>query len=305
MTEPDLTDPRRPEHRLAYRAAVDRPRLALPEGKRVAIWPVVNVEHWLIDNPMPRQILVAPTGAALLPDLPNWAWHEYGMRVGFWRLLEACAARGIRPTLSINGSVCEAYPRVAHAAHAAGWEFMGHGFHQVPTHRVADEPAMIARTLDAIRAVTGTLPRGWLGPGLTETLDSPDHLAAAGLDYVGDWVVDDRPCHIRTAHGPLVALPYSVELNDIPLLAIQHHRADEFVERALAQLARLAAESASDGPLGGAKVMGFAIHPYITGVPHRIGLLERLLDACLARDDVWFAQGGDLVDWYRSSGDDA
>ena len=303
MTEPDFSDPRRPEHRLAYRAAIDRPRLALPGGKRVALWPVVNVEHWLIDNPMSRQVLVAPTGAALLPDLANWGWHEYGMRVGFWRFLAAFEARGIHPTLSINGSVCEAYPRVAEAAHAAGWEFMGHGFHQVPTQRIADEPAMIARTLDAIRAVTGSNPRGWLGPGLTETLDSPDHLAAAGLDYVGDWVVDDRPCRIATATRPLITLPYSVELNDIPLLAIQHHRADEFVDRALAQLERLAAEAAGDGPLGGAKVMGFAIHPYITGVPHRIGLLERLLDACLARDDVWFAQGGDLVDWYRDTGD--
>jgi peptidoglycan/xylan/chitin deacetylase (PgdA/CDA1 family) len=304
-TEPDFSDPRRPEHRLAYRAAIDRPRLALPGGKRVAIWPVVNVEHWLIDNPMPRQILVAPTGAPLLPDLANWGWHEYGMRVGFWRLLAAFEARGLRPTLSINGSVCEAYPRVAQAAHAAGWEFMGHGFHQVPTHRIADAPAMIARTLAAIRAVTGANPRGWLGPGLTETLDTPDHLAAAGLDYVGDWVVDDRPCRIATATRPLIALPYSVELNDIPLLAIQHHRGDEFVARAIAQADRLATEASGDGPLGGAKVMSFAIHPYITGVPHRIGLLERLLDTLLARDDVWFVQGGDLVDWYWSTGDAA
>lgn len=300
-----ISDPRRPETRLAYRAAIDRPRIALPEDKRVAVWPVVNVEHWLIDNPMPRQILVAPTGAPLLPDIANWGWHEYGMRVGFWRFLEVFERRGIRPTLSINGSVCEAYPRIAKAAHAAGWEFMGHGFHQVPTHRIEDEPAMIARTVEAIRHLTGSAPRGWLGPGLTETLDTPDHLKAAGIEYVGDWVVDDRPCRIATAHGPLIALPYSVELNDIPLLAIQHHRADEFVARAVETVERLSAEAAGDGPLGGAKVMGFAIHPYITGVPHRIGMLERLLDALLARPEVVFRQGGDLVDWYLGTGDDA
>ena len=298
-------DPRRPENRLAYRAAVDRPRLELPGGKRVAIWPVVNVEHWLIDNPMPRQILVPPTAASLLPDLPNWAWHEYGMRVGFWRVLEGFSARDVRPTLSINGSVCEAYPRVATAARDAGWEFMAHGFVQVPTHRTADEPGMIARTVETIARFTGAAPRGWLGPGLTETLDTPDHLRAAGIDYVGDFVVDDRPCRVATEHGPLVALPYSVELNDIPLLAIQHHRADEFVERALANLDRLAFEAGSDGPLGGAKVMGFAIHPYITGVPHRIGLLERLLDTLLARDDVVFMQGCEILDWYLGTGDDA
>lgn len=299
------TDPRRPENRLAYRAAIDRPRIRLPEGKHVAVWPVVNVEHWLIDNPMPRQILVAPTGAPLLPDIANWGWHEYGMRVGFWRFLDMFEKRGIRPTLSINGSVCEAYPRIAHAAHAAGWEFMGHGFHQVPTHRIEDEPAMIGRTVETIRRFTGASPRGWLGPGLTETLDTPDHLKAAGIAYVGDWVVDDRPCRLATAHGPLVTLPYSVELNDVPLLAIQHHRADEFVERALAQAERLASEAAGEGPLSGAKVMGFAIHPYITGVPHRIAMLERLLDALLARPDVLFWQGGDILDWYLGTGDDA
>lgn len=297
-------DPRRPENRLPYRAAIDRPRLSLPGGRSVAIWPVVNVEHWLIDNPMPRQVLVAPTSAVLLPDVPNWAWHEYGMRVGFWRFLDAFARRDIRPTLSINGSVCEAYPRVAAAARDAGWEFMGHGFHQVPTHRIEDQPAMIARTVETIARFTGAPPLGWLGPGLTETLDTPDHLAAAGIRYVGDWVVDDRPCRIATRHGPLVTLPYSVELNDIPILAIQHHRAEEFVERALAQVDRLAAEARSEGPLGGAKVMGFAIHPYITGVPHRIGVVERLLDALRARPDVLFWQGGDLLDWYLGTGDD-
>ncbi|ACA14968.1 polysaccharide deacetylase [Methylobacterium sp. 4-46] len=298
-------DPRRPERRLAYRAAVDRPRLVLPGEKRVVVWPVVNVEHWLIDNPMPRQVLVAPTAAALLPDLPNWAWHEYGMRVGFWRFLDAFARRGIRPTLSINGSVCEAYPRVAAASRDAGWEFMGHGFHQVPTQRVEDEPAMIARTVEAIARFAGGPPLGWLGPGLTETLDTPDHLAAAGIRYVGDWPMDDRPCRLRTRHGPLVTLPYSVELNDIPVLAIQHHGAEEFLARALAQVERLAAEAASAGPLGGAKVMGFAIHPYITGVPHRIAVVERLLDALAARSDVLFWQGRDILDWYLGTGDDA
>ena len=110
----------RPEERLRYCATIDRPKVALPGGKAVAVWPVVNVEHWLIDNPMPRQVLVAPTGAQLLPDVANWAWHEYGMRVGFWRLLAAFEKRKIRPTLSINGSVCTAYPRISQAAHAAG-----------------------------------------------------------------------------------------------------------------------------------------------------------------------------------------
>jgi allantoinase len=297
--------PLSPHERLAYVASIDRPALALPGGKSVVVWPVVNVEHWLIENPMPRQVLTAPTGAALQPDLANWAWHEYGMRVGFWRILEAFRSRGIRPTLSINGSVCLDYPRVAGAARDEGWEFMGHGFVQVPTHKAADQAGMIARTVGAIADFTGKAPTGWLGPGLTETLETPDLLAAAGIGWIADWVVDDLPCRLRTANGTVLTMPYSVELNDIPLIMIQHHRAGEFCERALAQLERLAAEAAGSGPFGGAKVMSFAIHPYISGVPHRIGVLEGLLDALLARDDILFWQGQEIHDWYLASIDRA
>jgi peptidoglycan/xylan/chitin deacetylase (PgdA/CDA1 family) len=294
----------RPEERLTYTASIERPRLSLPGGALVGLWPVVNVEHWLIDNPMPRQVLVAPTGAQLLPDVANWAWHEYGMRVGFWRLLRAFASRGVRPTLSINGSVCIAYPRIARAAHEAGWEFMGHGFVQVPTHKVADQPEMIERTCAAIAAVTGRRPVGWLGPGLTETLETPDHLARAGIGYIADWVVDDLPCRLRTAHGEVLTMPYSVELNDIPVQMIQHHVAQEFRDRTIATARRLLAEAANPGPEGGARIMSFAIHPYITGVPHRIGMLEELLDELRALEGLKFMQGGEIADWYRATGCD-
>jgi allantoinase len=294
----------RPELRLRYAASVDRPRVELPKGK-VALWPVVNVEHWLIDNPMPRQVLIAPTGAALLPDLPNWAWHEYGMRVGFWRLLDAFERRGVRPTLSINGSVCVEYARIANAAHAAGWEFMGHGFVQVPTHKVADQARMIADTLAAIRVTTGKPCTGWLGPGLTETAETPDLLAAAGIQWIADWVVDDKPCRLKTASGDVLTMPYSVELNDIPVQMIQHHAGPEFGARALATAKRLLAEAASPGPLGGAKVMSFAIHPYITGVPHRIDAFEAMLDALLSLDGIVPMQGDEIAKWYRECGDRA
>jgi len=294
----------RPEQRLRYVASIDRPRLSLPAGKHVAIWPVVNVEHWLIDNPMPRQVLVAPTGVALQPDLPNWAWHEYGMRVGFWRMIEAFRSRGIKPTLSINGSVCVAYPQIAQAAHAESWEFMGHGFIQEPTHRVADQAAMIAKAVDAIRGVTGGVCAGWLGPGLTETAETPDLLAEAGIRYIADWVVDDLPCRLQTKHGTVLTMPYSVELNDIPVQMIQHHAAREFHERAVETATRLLAEAASPGPLGGAKVMSFAVHPYISGVPHRIGMLEALLDKLMAMEGAVFMQGRDIADWYLGTGCD-
>ncbi len=264
-------------------------------------WPIVNVEHWLIENPMPRQVLVAPTGAALQPDLANWAWHEYGMRAGFWRLLAAFETRGIRPTLSINGSVIDAYPRVAGAARDAGWEFMGHGFVQVPIHREADQHAMIRRTVETIRAFTGEDCLGWLGPGLTETLDTPDILAEAGVRYIADWVVDDLPCRLATLSGTVFTMPYTVEMNDIPVQMIQHHSGGELESRAHRTADRLAREARAGA---GAKIMSLAIHPFITGVPHRIDAFEALLDDFLARGDIAFLQGRDILRWYEAADDD-
>jgi hypothetical protein len=300
-----MTEPLRPEERLAYTAAIDRPRIALPDGKSVAVWPVVNVENWRIENPMPRQVLVAPTGAALQPDMANWAWHEYGMRVGFWRFAEAFARHGIRPTLAINGSVVVDYPRLAGAARDAGWEFMGHGWHQVPTHRIDDQKAMIARSVEMLSAFTGERVAGWLGPGLTQTLETADHLAAAGIGYIADWVVDDLPCRLRTASGTVLTMPYSVELNDVPMIMIQHHAAREYLDRTLAQADRLIAESRKPGPMGGPKVMAFALHPFILGVPHRIGVLETLLAELASRPELVFMQGREIMDWYLASGDPA
>ncbi len=215
----------KPEQRLEYQASIDRPRLVLPNGKRVAVFIVVNVENWDIARAMPRQVLTAPQGASVSPDLPNWAWHEYGMRVGFWRLKAALDAHGIAPSMTINGTVPAAYPRVTQAARDAGWEFMGHGFRQIATHLVEDQRAMIRDAIAALREAAGHDIVGWLAPGLTETLETPDLLAEAGIRYCADWVVDDLPCTIRTAHGPMLTMPYSVELNDIPMMMIQHHAA--------------------------------------------------------------------------------
>jgi allantoinase len=290
-----MSDTMKPHQRLAYQASIDRPPLTLPGGARVAVFLVVNIERWDIDRAMPRQVLSAPQGATVIPDLPNWAWHEYGMRVGFWRLKAALDLHGIAPTLAINGAVPAAYPRVTSACREAGWEFMVHGYHQMATHLVEDQRAMIRNAIDSLRAAGGHEPVGWLAPGLTETLETPDLLAEAGIRYCADWVVDDLPCRIETAHGPLLTMPYSVELNDIPMMTIQHHRAEELYDRIVAQFERLYEEA----PEQGAKVMGLAIHPYISGVPHRIGWFERALAYLAGRPGTLFWQGRQIMDWYN------
>ena len=182
-----------PRERCEYSAIVDRPPLKLPGGARLAFWTIVNYEVWDISRPMARQVLPAPTGQVLLPDVPNWSWHEYGMRVGVWRFFDLFRRLAIRPTLSINARVCEDYERVARAAHEAGWEFMGHAYEQGPMHLIEDQQAMIERSVGVIERFTGAKPVGWLGPGLTQTYDTPELLAAAGIKYIGDWVYDDEP----------------------------------------------------------------------------------------------------------------
>jgi peptidoglycan/xylan/chitin deacetylase (PgdA/CDA1 family) len=291
-----------PVERLRYTAPADRPNHSLPGGQKLILWPVVNIENWLIENPMPRQVLVAPTAAVLQPDLPNWAWHEYGMRVGFWRFLEMFERLSIRPTLSINGSVIEAYPRVAIAARDAGWEFMGHGWVQVPTHKMPDQREAITRTVKTIADFTGRACRGWLGPGLTETLETPDLLAEAGIEWLGDFVVDDLPARVATAHGDILSLPYSVELNDIPVVMIQHHDEEELPRRARLQAKRLIAEAEASA---GVKIMCIAIHPYISAVPHRIDALTAVFAEFAADPRVAFMQGDEIAAWYRASGDGA
>ena len=156
--------PKQPRERVPYYAIVDRPKLTLPGNARLAVWVIVNIENWEIRRPMPRMVLPPPLGVPLLPDLPNWAWHEYGMRVGFWRFLECLTQRKIMPTLALNGSVCQQYPRVCEAALAAGWEFMGHGFVQMPMHNLEDQRGAIRRTIEAITTFTGRPPRGWESP---------------------------------------------------------------------------------------------------------------------------------------------
>jgi allantoinase len=285
-----------PRERAAYSAIVDRPPLRLPDGLRLILWPVVNLELWEIERPMARQVLPAPTGVAVQPDIPNWSWHEYGMRVGVWRFFKAFDRYGIRPTLSINARVIEAYPQVAAAARERRWEFMGHGLVQMPIHHVADQRAMIGQSLDLLEQFTGTRPKGWLGPGLTETEETPDLLAEAGIQYVGDFVHDDEPSEIATRFGPLVTLPYTVELNDIPMMMVQHHRAAEFLERARDQFDRLYQEGAER-----AKILCFAIHPYISGASHRIKYLEAFLDYAHGHRDIAFWTGEEILDWYRGT----
>jgi len=282
-----------PREHFDYTPITARRPFKLPKGARIAVWTIVNVEEWDIEKPMARQYLTAPQGVTTVPDVPNWAWHEYGMRVGVWRLLEALAKRKIRATTAINANVCRTYPVVAQAMRDAGWEFMGHGIKQGALHLVADQRQVIRESVALIHEFTGKKPRGWLGPGLTETWETLDLLAEEGIEYVSDWVNDDQPYEIATTSSRLVSVPYSLELNDIVVMVIQHHPASEWLQRAKDQFDRLYAEGARTP-----RVMALAVHPYISGVPHRMRYFEAVYDYMRKQKGVWMATGEEIYECY-------
>jgi allantoinase len=282
--------------RVPYQMASDRQRLPPPQpGKPLIVHVVVNVEHWPFDQPMPRKLLPGPHGNDRIPDVPNYSWVEYGMRTGLPRILDALSQRNLPASTTINASVIDTYPRAAEAMLQAGWEFMGHGWTQKALQSEPDETAVIDRCLERISRFTGTRVRGWLGAGLSETLDTPDVLKSRGIDYVCDWVIDDLPCWMQTSHGPLIAAPYSLDLNDGPLWAGLGMESDAQYKRVVWTLETFEAELRNN-----CRVMVLPLHPHLVGVPHRMNWFARILDLLLARPDTVFMNGGGIADWYAA-----
>jgi peptidoglycan/xylan/chitin deacetylase (PgdA/CDA1 family) len=260
---------------------------------RLVVWPVLALEEWDIARPMARMVISPPQGQPMQPDHPNWSWHEYGMRVGFWRIKKVFERLGVNPTVTLNARVCETYPKVVEACIANNWELNAHGYDQVPMHKLEDQRAVIGKAMDIITKFSGKKPRGWFGPGLTQTFDTLDYLSEAGIEYIGDWVLDDEPVMLKTTHKPVVALPYNFEIHDIVMMALQHHPSDLMHTRALDQFDWLYKEAA-ERP----KIMAIACHPYLSGVPHRIGHVQRTFEDVLAREGVVAWDGAQILDWY-------
>jgi peptidoglycan/xylan/chitin deacetylase (PgdA/CDA1 family) len=282
--------------RIPYQLSSARAPLPPLQGKRILVHLVVNVENWQFDQPMPRTIVTPPHGRETVPDVPNFSWADYGMRAGLPRILEAFAARKLPASTSFNAGVIDAYPQAAIAMRDAGWEFIGHGMHQKAMNHVdGGEEALIRACLDKLKDFTGTPTRGWLSPGLRETVDTADMLKRLGLDYVCDWVVDDRPSWMRTTAGPLIAMPYNLEINDSIIYAIERHATGEMARRLEFTFRRFERECRDS-----AIVLAIGLHPHLISVPHRIHELDAMLDLLAGSSEVGFFTGSELADWYRA-----
>ncbi len=267
-------------------------------GKRLIAFVVLNVEHWRFDRPMPRKVLGAPHGVEHTPDVPNFSWVEYGMRRGLPRIVSSLKELALPVSISFNASVIEAYPAAAEMLASTGWEFIGHGLHQQSLHGAKDERAVIEGCLTAVEALTGSQPRGWLGPGLQETDQTPDVLSDLGIEYVCDWVVDEVPVWLQARPKPLVALPYSLELNDSVVYAVERQSSPE-VHRRLLDTLRVFDSAAEAEEV---KVVALPLHPHLLGVPHRFLYLQEMLEVLMARDDVMFMSGSDICHWFQAAG---
>jgi allantoinase len=282
-----------PRERFGYSSPFTRPSLKLPGKGRIIVWSVVNIEEWEITRPMARQLSQPPMGQTPIPDMPNWTWYEYGMRVGFWRLMRALARAHVTPTMSINAKVCETYPEVAAAARDADWEFMAHSYVQMPIQQIEDQRAVMRQSIEIIERFTGKKPPGWLGPGRGQTFDTLDYVTECGLTWFGDWVLDDQPFWVKTANGPILSVPYSAEINDITLMVSHHHESDVLLKRTSDAFDRLYEESAES-----TRILAIGVHPYVTGAAHRIKYFEQLYDYINRHEGVVHWTGQQIYDWY-------
>jgi allantoinase len=279
--------------RIPFCLSTDRPRLPPPNGRPLIVHVVVNLEHWPFNEPMPRSRFEAPRGQPPWPDLANFSWVEYGLRCGVPRVHRVLTERGIAASATMNSSVIDVYPAVANLALEAGWEIVGHCVVQRSLLLEKDEVEIISESVERLSRFTGTRLRGWLGPGFAESMETPEYLKAAGIDYVYEWAVDDLPAWMQTKRGPLLAMPFGVEINDLMTYALERHPGPEFYNRCRDVVETLEVE-VREQP----RIMTIGLHPHIIGVPQRINYLARTLDMLLERNDTIFLPGGRIADWF-------
>lgn len=283
-----------PNPRVPYAMSNRRKRLEPPGGKPIIVNLCMNVEYWPFDRPMPRGVLPPPHGAQIQPpDVPNYSWVEYGMRAGMPRFMAATGSRGLPVSALMNAQVADVYPDLMDAIVEAGWELVGHGWFQQSLKAADDEEDVIKRSLARLKACDGNDVRSWLGPGLGETEHTVDLLAENGIEFLHDWVIDDLPFWIRTKHGPMVGLPYALELNDVPIYAIKNSTTDELLKRLEATLAVFERETEQNP-----RCLTFGLHPHIIGTPHVSYWFEKALDLLMEHDQTCFMTSRQIGDWF-------
>ena len=275
-----------------YSPITERPPIHWPNGARVAVYVGLNIEHFVLGKPSTS---ITPLTAHLNPDPLNHGWRDYGNRVGIWRTIESLDRHGFRASALINSSVTEHYPQIIKAGVDRDWAWLAHGSTNSIMHTDLprdEERGILTGIVDTITAATGQRPHGWMGPGLTETPNTPELLAELGLSYVLDWTHDDQPYPL-TVPG-MISVPYSVELNDLLLFNNKGWTGPEFLQLVRDQYEQLRADSATSG-----RVLALALHPFVIGQPFRATYLDQALEFLAAQPDAWLTTSDDIAAHYR------
>lgn len=280
-----------------YLPITERKNFAWPNGNRLALWVIPNIEFFHLDDPLPgvnNERL--PAGQVKIPNVRNWALRDYGNRVGVWRFFDLLSRHGIRGTVALNSDICDYHPQIIERGVALGWEFIGHC--QTNAVRINElepemERAMIHGTLTRIEKATGRKVVGWLGAGLAETWNTLDYLIEHGVHYIADWTADDLPFRMNISGKTIVSIPYSLQVNDAAQFYNQKITHEGFEKIIKAQFDCLYAESERSP-----RVMAIALHPFVSGVPHWIGALDRALAYVTSKPGVWLATGADIIEHY-------
>ncbi|MBA3506969.1 MAG: polysaccharide deacetylase family protein [Betaproteobacteria bacterium] len=281
------------EDRIGYAPIGNRPILKWPDGARVALWVVPNIEHY--EYLPPAHPIRDAYPRTPHPDVLAYGGKDYGNRAGLWRMFEVFDKHRIRGTVSLNLAVIEHYPEVFAACEAREFDYIGHGLYNTRYMwgvSEEEERAHIATCVDLFRRRTGRQLAGWLSPALSHTLLTPDLVAEAGIRYYCDLVHDDQPWPVRVRQGRLITLPYSVDLNDAVAYR-QGFEAEDFARMITDTFDTLWREGEESG-----RVMCIAVHPYNMGQPHRIAHLDAALGYIMSHQGVWAATGSEMADWY-------
>ncbi len=275
-----------------YSPIVRRPRIEWPNGARLAFWVGLNVEYYE-DKPSTS---IFPGTAQLVPDPLNYGWRDYAPRVGIWRMMDVLDKYGIRASVLLNSDVCQFYPEIIEEGNKRRWAWLAHGKNNSIFEAgmsIDEERRYLTDVVNTIRQGTGRQPRGWLGPALTETFNTPDLLAELGLSYILDWCNDDQPYPIRVKQGRMISVPYSIEVNDIPLFVGKSLSGQDFYQLVVDQFDVLYEEGEKTG-----RVMALALHPFIVNQPFRHKYLDRALGYIAGHDKVWLTTSDEIADFY-------
>ena len=279
-----------PHHqRFDYVPITRRPDFSWPGGKRLAVYFGINLEHFAFGEGLGAKL--APAGTE--PDVLNYAWRDYGNRVGAWRLLALFDELDLPATVLANAAMYDHAPELLAAHRARGDEIAGHGRTNSERQDGMDastEWAMIAEVTRTLAEFEGVPPTGWLSPWIAESRVTPDLLAEAGYRYTLNWCMDDQPIWMRTEAGPLLSVPYPQEVNDIPAIVARTDTARDFADMIIDDFEERLAQSRDQSI-----VMGVALHPYIVGQPYRLRHLRRALaHVAAARRDIWLTRAGEI-----------